>query len=235
MNISIIIEARMGSSRLPGKVMLPVNGKTMLDFMVDRLRIVKNIKNIILATSIKKENDILEKFSKKKKILCFRGSENNLVSRIINAAKKFKVDVIVNLTADCPIIDPEIINECIFIFMNNKKKVDIVSNCYKRSYPDGMDVLVYKLKTLIKSKDFIKSKLDLEHTTISIKNNIKKFKCIHLVAPVNLFYPNLRLTLDYISDYWLLKKVIKYFKKNIFFSCNEVINLLKKKKWAKIN
>ena len=86
-----------------------------------------------------------------------------------------------------------------FIFMNNKKKVDIVSNCYKRSYPDGMDVLVYKLKTLIKSKDFIKSKLDLEHTTISIKNNIKKFNCIHLVAPVNLFYPNLKTSLSLLN------------------------------------
>ena len=231
-----IIEARMTSKRLPGKILYKAGGKTFLWYLVQRLKKVKQIKKIILATTINDSDNVLVSFAKKNKISFFRGSEHNVKLRVLEAAKKFKVKNIVGVTSDCPIIDHNLISQAINIF--NLNNIDFVSNSDFRSYPDGMDVSVYKTKSLMKSYSLTKNKYFREHVTQFIMHNKKKFKQINIVAPDNLFWPKLGLTLDEHNDYLLLKKLLSILKekKNIYFNCQEVIELLgKKKNWLKIN
>jgi spore coat polysaccharide biosynthesis protein SpsF len=230
MKIVAIIEARMTSTRLPGKVLLPAANKPMLLHLVNRIKKVKKVKKIIVATTTNKKDLAITRFCKKHKINFFRGSENDVMERVISAAKKYKAEVIVEITGDCPIIDHKIIDQCLEIYLANK--AEYVTNCHVRGYPDGMDVQVYKLKTLIKSRKMTNNKLDREHVTLHIRKNPKIFKSINLMPPKKLYWPDLGLTLDEFKDYILLKKIIEHFhkKKRNFFSCEDVIDYLSKNK-----
>ena len=233
---SAIIEARMNSSRLPGKILYKANNKPFLWHLIRRLKKVKQINQIILATTKNPIDNILVKEAKKNKIKFFRGEEDNVKKRVLDAAKKFNVKNIVGITSDCPIIDINLISQVIDTFKSNN--VEFVSNCDFRSYPDGMDVAVYKIQALQKSYKLTKSKYYREHVTLFIKHNKKIFKQINIVAPSNIFLPNLGLTLDEYKDYILLKKIIEYFfkRKNFYFTCHEVVKLLNiKKNWSRIN
>ena len=236
MKIGAIIEARMSSSRLPGKVLMTAANKPFLLHLVERLKRVKKIDKIIIATTKNKKDEEIIKFCKKNNISFFRGSEYNVMQRVILAAKKYKLDLITEVTGDCPIIDYRIIDQCLEIFLSNK--VDYVTNCHIRSYPDGMDVQVYKLKTLIKSSKMTRNKLDQEHVTLHIRKNPSIFKTINLMPNRDIYWPELGLTLDEHKDYLLLKKIIEHFykKKNKLFSCEDVINFLRfNKKIRNIN
>ena len=126
MTTSAIIEARMTSSRLPGKVLKKVLGKSMLKYLIERLKLVDSLDNIIIATTKNSADDVIEKFSIKESIKNFRGSENNVLERVLCAARENKVDTIVKITADCPIIDPNIVEFCIRMFKKNN--IDFLSN-----------------------------------------------------------------------------------------------------------
>mgnify|MGYP001348154945 CR=1 FL=1 len=231
-----IIEARMNSSRLPGKILYKAYNKPFLWHLIKRLKKVKQINQIILATTKNPIDNILVKEAKKNKIKFFRGAEDNVKKRVLDAAKKFNVKNIVGVTSDCPIIDINLVSQVIDTFKNNN--TEFVSNCDFRSYPDGMDVAVYKTQALKKSYKLTKSKYYREHVTLFIKHNKKIFKQINIVAPSNIFLPNLGLTLDEHEDFILLKKIIEYFykRKNFYFNCEEVVRLLKiKKNWSRIN
>ena len=136
---------------------------------------------------------------------------------MLDAAKKFNVKNIVGITSDCPIIDINLISQVIDTFKINN--VEFVSNCDFRSYPDGMDVAVYKIQALQKSYKLTKSKYYREHVTLFMKHNKKIFKQINIVAPSNIFLPNLGLTLDEYKDYILLKKILNIFlkEKTLFY------------------
>ena len=230
MKIGAIIEARMSSQRLPGKVLMKAAGKPFLLHLINRIKKVKKIDDIIVATTLNANDIEIVKFCKKNNIKFFRGSEENVMNRVICAAKKYKIDLVVEITGDCPVIDSDIISQCLEMYLKNK--VEYVTNCHRRSYPDGMDVQVYKLNTLIKSSKLTNSRLDKEHVTLYIRKNPKKFKTIHMLPPENIYWPELGLTLDDIKDYKLLKKIIEYFykKNNEFFSCLDIINFLQKNK-----
>lgn len=133
MRIVAIIEARMTSSRLPGKVLLQAAGKPMLEHLVNRLRAVPSLRGIVLATTTNRTDDELKEFSKRMGIGCYRGSENDVMNRVIGAAEFEKADVVVEITGDCPIIDPKIVEQTIGAFKANKS--DYVSNSHIRSFP----------------------------------------------------------------------------------------------------
>ena len=234
--VAAIIEARMSSSRLPGKVLLKVMNKPLLMHLVNRIKKVSSIDEIIIATTTNPKDNKIINFCKKNNLSYFRGSEENVMERVLFTAIKFKVDVIVGITADCPIIDHRLISLCLNTYLNNR--VDFVSNANLRSYPDGMDVQVYARKVLNKSYKLVKSDEEKEHVTLHLRKNPKIFRLINLYSPEHLYFPNLGLTLDYYKDYILIKKIIEYFKKrkNNFFSCDDVIELYKENKnFFKIN
>jgi spore coat polysaccharide biosynthesis protein SpsF len=229
------IEARMTSSRLPGKVLLQAAGKPMLEHLVNRLRAVPSLNGIVLATTINKIDDVLEEFSNRMGIGCYRGSENDVMNRVIGAAESVAADVVVEITGDCPIIDPQIVEQTIRLFIANQS--DYVSNGLIRSYPDGMDTQVLWLETLKRSATMTDDTLDHEHVTLHIRNHPEIFSQLHLVAPPETHWPELGLTLDEVNDYELLKKIIEYFEPtNPLFSCRDVVELLKQRPdWVAIN
>jgi len=224
--IVAVIEARMGSTRLPGKVLLKVRGKQMLERLVNRIKSIPLINEIVLATTSNQKDNILEKFSIENNIKCYRGSEQDVLSRVIEAGLENKADIIVEITGDCPIIDPNIVKNAINLYLNNQ--VDYVSNVEIRSYPDGMDVQVYSLTTLMNSADLTKDSLDREHVTLFIRKHPELYTRIDMIAPKELHWPELGLTLDENNDFLLLSKIINKLEPiNENFDCHEIIKYLK--------
>lgn len=225
MNIVATIEARMGSNRLPGKVLLPAAGKPMLGHLVDRLRRVTSLDAIVLATTTHPADDALEAFAQASGLLCFRGSEENVMSRVIGAAVLAKAEIVVEITGDCPLIDSDLVEQTIRMFLANP--CDYASNAHVRSYPDGMDVQVFPLEILRRAYSQTKDKLDLEHVTLYIRNHPELFRHVHLVAPPSLHRPELGLTLDEPGDYALIARILEHFAQCAdSFSCLDVLNLL---------
>jgi spore coat polysaccharide biosynthesis protein SpsF len=235
MKLVATIEARMTSSRLPGKVLLPVLGAPMLHHLVTRLRAVPSLNEIVLATTVNATDDPLLEFAAREGIRAFRGSEDDVMARVIGAAESADADVIVEITGDCPIIDPEIVEQAIRIYLNNS--ASYVSNAHVRSYPDGMDVQVFSLDSLRRSAAMTDAPLDREHVSLHMRNHPELFPPIHLLAPPSLHWPELGLTLDEAADYELLSGVIRHFgAANPLFSCPDVVNLLRTNPaWADVN
>lgn len=235
MKIVATIEARMTSSRLPGKVLLPANGKQMLEHLINRLKQVKSIQEIVLATTVNQTDDPLVEFSRRNGISYFRGSEEDVMLRVIGAAESASMEIVVEITGDCPIIDPLIVEQTIQMFLHNS--CDYASNAHIRSYPEGMDTQVFRLEILKRSAEMTNDPLDHEHVTLHIRNHPELFSHVYLIASPDLYWPELGLTLDEQKDYELLKKIIEYYgDANPYFSCREVISLLKSKPdWVLIN
>lgn len=220
----------MGSSRFPGKVMKKIDGKPMIQYLVERISRVRKIEKVIVATTKNKKDNLLVDFCRRKKIDFFRGSENDVVKRIYDTSKKFGGKTIVSITGDCPIIDPNLIRRLLNIFL--KKKPDIASNSHIRSYPDGMDCTIVNFNSLKKIYKNASGRMEREHTFLYVVRNVKKFSIINDHASKINFWPNLGLTLDEKKDFVMIKKIIKHFKNknNDYFSCEEIIKFLKKNK-----
>lgn len=229
------IEARMTSSRLPGKVLLPALGAPMLLHLSRRLRAVSSIDEIVIATTVNESDQPIVDFAFANGISVYRGSEENVLERVVGAAEMLDAHVIVEITGDCPIIDPTVVEETIQLFLNSR--VDYVSNSLIRSYPDGMDTQVFSLENLKKSATLTSDPLDLEHVSRYMWQHPEIFSQLNLMAPNELCWPELGLTLDEADDYRLLKKIIETLgHRNILFGCPEVIDLLKKNlEWIEIN
>lgn len=203
--VGFIIQARMQSTRLPGKILMPLplgNGKPLLSWIVDELKKAAFNNKIIVATSINKENDVLESFCDTNEIECYRGDEENVLSRFIEIAKKEHFDCIVRLTADNPILDLDILEKVInhhFKYNNDYTSTSTM--------PTGMNFEVVDAKTLISLENELTSKFDKEHVTLFIKNS-GKFKLGVYTPTINKKLSNLRLTVDYVSDYALLGAIL---------------------------
>ena len=235
MKIIATIEARMTSSRLPGKVLLPAANKPLLQHLTERLKLVNSIDDVVLATTSNETDDVLVEFANQLGIKFYRGSEDDVMGRVIGAAESLKADIIVEITGDCPIIDHQIVEQTIQMFLAHN--VDYVSNCHLRGYPIGMDTQVFLLDTLKRSAGMTSDILDHEHVTLHIRNNPEFFSKVHLVPPPELNWPDLGLTLDEPADYLLIKKIVEYFySSNPMFSCLDIIKLLKENPdWILLN
>lgn len=230
------VEARMTSTRLPGKVLLPAAGKPMLGHLFARLRATQSVDKIVLATTTNATDDALAAFGREEGVDVFRGSEEDVMARVIGAAAMADAELVVEITGDCPVIDHRIIEQCIRMFKHNP--CDYLSNASVRSYPDGMDVQVFPLAVLRKSAAMTDSRLDHEHVTLHIRNNPHLFKQVHLVAPPDLHWPDLGLTLDEPADYELLRRLIDHFtaRSNPLFSCGDAVRQLRAApEWADMN
>jgi len=220
-----IIQARVDSSRLPGKVLKKVNNKTMLEILIRRLSRSKYISKIIVACSKNEKDKSIIDICKNLEVDYFIGSENDMLDRYYKAAKKFKALNIVRITGDCPLIDPKVVDEVIINFF--KKNVDYASNSNPPTYPDGLDVEVFKFSAL--KHAFFEAKLssEREHVTPFIVNG-KKFTKFNLKYYKNI--SSLRLTLDEKEDLLVIEKIIKNFKNNIYFDLKSIVNFLSKNK-----
>lgn len=227
-NFSIIIQARTGSKRLPAKVLMKYNHKTLIEIMLLRLLKVFKKEKIILVTTKLKEDDILIDICKKLNIKTFRGSTSNVLDRYIKAALKFKTNNIVRLTGDCPLIDPILIKKMLKIYF--KKKLDYFSNCYpynERFFAVGSDIEIFNLK-ILKYIDNSKPNIyEKEHVTTKIFKYYHYFKCeIYKTKKNN---SKIRYTLDYYKDYEVIIKILNYLKKKkMYGSYKQILNFLYK-------
>ena len=227
-DFSIIIQVRTGSKRLPGKVLMEYNNKSLIEIMLLRLLTTFKKEKIILTTTNLREDDILLKISKKLNIKTFRGSTNNVLERYIKTASKYKVNNIVRLTGDCPLIDPILIKKMLNIYF--QKKFDYFSNCYpydKRFFPVGSDVEIFNFKILKYIKKSKPNIYEKEHVTTKILKFYDYFNCQILKLKKN--NSKIRYTLDYYKDYEVIIKILDYLrKKKIYGSYKQIINFLHK-------
>lgn len=217
----------MTSSRLPGKHLLKVLGKPILSYLIDRLKTVESIDSIIIATTNNAADDVLVKFAKQNKIEVYRGDEYDVMGRVLDAAKYFKADIICEVTGDCPIIDPQLVEQVIQKYLCSN--VDYIYNRSIKCLPDGMDVQVFSTSALAQSEKQTNNPLDREHVTLHIRNHPELFSHGDIKTPSSLCWPELGLTLDEIDDFKFLKKIIEYFNpENPLFSCYDVISILRR-------
>ena len=235
MKIAAIIEARMGATRFPGKIIKPILGKPVLELLVERLKKVKLLDEIVIATTLNKSDNVLEKLSKKINVRCFRGSEKDVLARVLEAAKFVKADIIVETLGDCPLTDPRIIEKCIKTFL--KGNYDYLANALKPSFPNGLDVQVYPTKILEEVASLTNDPLDREHVTLYIYSHPEKYKIKNLWATGELFWPELAITLDTPQDYQLIKIIFEaLYPKNPDFTAYDVVRFLRQNpKLLKIN
>ena len=233
--IIAIIQARMGSSRLPNKSLMDIDGKTALEFMIDRVRKSNLVDDIVIATTTNQEDDMIADLCINNQINCYRGSENDVLDRYYQSAKKYEATIVVRLTSDCPLIDPDLIDETINLFI--KKKVDYASNAVppdKKKYPDGSDVEVFSFDALQRSWIETTDIKDREHVTFYMWNKGKDFKTKMLENTCD--WGKYRITVDYKEDLDLVRKIVKKLKdNNLIGSTKEIIEIIDAEKLFNIN
>lgn len=221
-----IIQARLSSKRLPGKVMLKINNKTIIQTIVDRLKKSKTITKIIVSTSDKKSDLPIVNHCKKNKILVFKGSLHNVFNRVKKTSKKYKLKFFLRVCADSPLIDPVLIDKCMKKYTEGN--YDIVTNKFPRSYPKGQTIEIIKVRALNKINE---KKLNIdqkEHLTKYFYHNSKKFKIYNMNYKKNKKL--ISMALDNKSDFNFLKKLFKKYKDDINdLTLNRLIKIYEKK------
>lgn len=216
----IIIQARMGSTRLPGKVMMPILNKPILEILIERLKSCKNMDLLAIATTINKNDDVIDALACKLKVKCFRGDEEDVLNRYYKAAKKYSLDVVVRITSDCPLMDPYLVDDVIAFYLENPQ-VDYASNTINRTYPRGFDIEVFSFQSLKKAAEEAVKPYQREHVTPFIYENMK-----------TLNYENrkdasrYRVTVDTREDFELVAYIYELLSRGGEFGCKEVVDLL---------
>lgn len=219
-----VIQARMGSSRLPGKVLMEICGHPVLWHVIQRVKKSKLIDDIVVATTIEKQDLEIVKFCASNGARVFCGSEEDVLDRYYQAAKLFKPENVIRITADCPLHDPAVIDEVIKKHMNDNN--DYTSNTIKLTYPDGLDCEIMKFSILRDAWQNAELLSEREHVTqYIIKNNNYKKGCLESKIDRSEY----RWTLDMEEDYNFIKKIyINLWKKNNCFSSEDIYQLLEK-------
>lgn len=219
------IEARMTSTRLPGKVLLPCLNRPMLELMVERVKRSRHIDAIVVATTVNATDDPIVALAQRLGIRFFRGSEADVVNRVTSAMQEAKADIVVQLTADCPLIDPGVVDQIVRIYAANN--FDHVSNTLLRSYPDGLDVQVSSLPILEKCYALCENEKDREHLFYTIRRNQDQIKTYQVLAPPELCWPQWRWTLDTREDYQRICAIYeRLYPKNPTFSSKDIAQLM---------
>jgi len=216
----------MTSSRLPGKVLMEACGKPLLEILVQRLSKVQQIDAIVLATTVNHTDDPIVALAERMGIHHFRGSEEDVLQRVLDAAKSVNGDIIVEITGDCPLLDPEITSQVIDLYLLNE--CDYASNVDPPSFPNGMDTQVFSTELLQLASKEGNTPEDREHVSWFIRRQPERFRKVHLPAPPELKYPNLGITLDEKEDYLLIKGLVEHFyPQNPYFSCADMVRYLR--------
>ncbi|MBN1545542.1 MAG: glycosyltransferase family protein [Syntrophaceae bacterium] len=213
----------MKSSRLPGKVMAEIAGKPMLFHVVNRVRRAKKIHLVTVATSIQKSDDPIFNYCKAEGILCYRGSEEDVLDRFYGAAKHFQADIIVRLTSDCPLHDPLVIDRVVATLLEGD--ADFVSGGMKTTYPDGLDAAAFRMDVLERTWRDAVLESDREHVTSFIHRHPELFRLKTIRHSEDLSH--FRWTVDELKDLEFVRAIYSHMDDN-FWGMNELIDLLKR-------
>lgn len=226
--ITIVVQARMSSTRLTGKVMLPILGEPLLFRMIERVKQIKHSVNIVVATSTEKSDNEIVHLCHDKNIMVYQGDLNNLLDRHYQVGLITGADVVVKIPSDCPLIDPSIIDKVIDFYLENSGDFDFVSNLHPATYPDGNDVELMSFKALEKSWNEATKPIELEHTTPYFWENPDKFKLGNVVWETGLDYSmSHRFTIDYEEDYQFIKRIYEeLYPSKPKFTLDDILNLI---------
>ncbi len=230
-----IIQARMTSTRLPGKVLKEVLGKPLLAYQIERVKRSKLVDEIVIATTINETDIPIVNLCDKLGIKYYRGSEEDVLSRYYEAAVIAKADIIIRLTSDCPVIDPYVIDQVINYYLISNNNYDYVSNSLVRTFPRGMDTEVFSFEALVNAYYNAKKKYEREHVTPYIYQNTDKFQIANVENKSN--ESKYRWTVDTEEDFLLIKKIIEeQYKKNRNFTMVDILYTFQfHPKWIDIN
>lgn len=235
MNTLIIVQARMTSTRLPGKVLKEVQGMPLLAYQIERLRRAKLATGIVVATTVNDTDLPIVDLCRRLDIPVSRGSEHNVLARYYEAAKLHHADVIVRVTSDCPVIDPAVIDEVIGFYLDHRAEYDYVSNALTQSYPYGMAVEVFPVKVLEEAHREASAKHEREHVTPFVYTRVHRYRIGHVVHPENRSHH--RWTVDTPEDFELVRRIIEaLYPEKPEFDTQDILELLKHHpEWSKIN
>ena len=225
--VGAIIQARMSSKRLPGKVFKLIRGKPIIEHLMIKLKRSKFINDSIIATTSEKEDQKIINWCKNKKYKFFVGEKNDVLSRFYYCAKENQIDTIVRITSDNPLTDIKLVDDIIKIF--NKQKIDYMANNLIKTYPHGLDVEVFNFKSLKKSFFESNKAFEREHVTQYIRHNDKKFKILNHEYVEN--HNDIRITIDTEEDLRLVRKIVKIL--GIDASHKNIIKLFRNEKSLK--
>lgn len=204
--ITAIVQARRGSTRFPGKVLSDVEGVPLLRRVLDRVRAARTIQRTVVATSRQPENNVLESRCERWDIPCYRGPENDVLSRYRGAAIEREAPTVVRITGDCPLVDPTVIDRVVRRFASGS--FDYVSNVEPRTYPDGLDVEVFS-RTLLKTLDErVESPEEREHVTLHVRRNLDRFRVANIEADNDR--SDHRWTVDWPEDLDFVRRVYSH-------------------------
>lgn len=230
--IVAVVQARMGSTRLPGKVLKEVLSRPLLSYQIERMKKVQNIDELVIATTPNGNESIIE-LCDKENITYFIGSEKDVLERYYLAAKKSQADIIVRMTSDCPLIDPVIVDQVIDMYLQND--FDYVSNTQLRTFPRGMDTEVFSFEALEKAYYEAELEYEHEHVTPHLYLNAGKFK----IGQYTQKYDSneIRLTVDTLEDFTLIKLILeKLYPEKPDFLLADILKVLKQQpSWLEIN
>jgi len=220
MKIVAIVQARMGSTRLPNKVMKPIDGVPMIEMLLTRLSRTRMIDQIVVATSVLPQNEPLVQHVRSLGFACEQGSENDVLDRYVQAASAHQVDVVVRITGDCPLVDPELVDECVRRF--KAAEVDYFSNVDPPTYPDGLDIEVVTLDALKRTLAESDKTFDHEHVTPYVRTS-GRFRTASMQHDENL--SERRWTVDEPADFDVVCRVFTHFAPNLHFGWRDVLEL----------
>jgi spore coat polysaccharide biosynthesis protein SpsF len=192
---------------LPGKVLADVGGRPALLRLLERLKRASSLNGIIVATTVEKEDDDLVRVVEAAGFLCFRGSEEDVLARIVGAHRTMGTDLIVEITGDCILVDPDVVDLGVQTFLEND--VDAVTNVVKPQFPQGVDVQVFPFDALAEVEATVTDPAVREHVSLYFYEHTTRYRILHLVAPKPYFSPNQRLQLDYPEDLKLIREVYR--------------------------
>jgi len=233
--IGITIEARMGATRLPGKTLKPLHGKPMLERMIERLKRVKLADVIVIATTDSPNDLPIVALAKKLGVGYFQGSEEDVLGRVLKAAQKYEIDLIVETCADCPAIDPGVIDMQIKTFLENN--VDYVGCHLVKTYPLGLDGKLFATKTLEEVASITNDPADRENVSLYIYEHPRKYRILNIEAKGRQRRPDLRLVVDHQEDFDLIEIIYKkLYDKKPDFNYDDILDLLERRpELAKLN
>ncbi len=221
------IEARMSSTRLPGKALMSLSDGPCLQRIIERLKKSKHIDDVVVATTTNPADDAIVDLCKKINCNYYRGSEEDVLLRVLEAAKLHDAHAIVEICADRPFIDWRHVDHLVKEFSSGN--YDYVSNSIERSFPMGFDAAVFPTSVLEEVEKTTKDPQDREHVTLYIYNHPEKYRLKNLKAEGSMFWPELEVTLDTKEDYELISKIQdKLYPNNPDFSAQDVVDLLRK-------
>ncbi len=211
MTVDATIQARLGSSRLPGKVLEPILGRPLIEYQIERIRRSKIIKRVIIATTTNPQDDAIAELAQRIGCECFRGSENDVVGRVLEALNEFGVEVNAEFQGDNSVPDPQVIDDVIGYYLEHCDDFDYVTNALKTTYPPGLEVSVYPRSVLADAESRIVEPSLREYVGIHIYQHPERYRIKNLEAPPEFRRPNLHLEVDTQEDFELVSAIYQHF------------------------